>query len=155
MESDNIRILGYDFVKNNKNKGKLIINNCSKIKEFSFSDDTRFIDDKGPHLLEEYNDYDNDIYSDFYENSPDNCSEHSLYKNIKTDDIYSNCSEIKNNTKMEEKYNNSTINYIIDKIIIYQHNYYSNISYMFFNCSSLSSLPDISKWNIRQKLMKH
>ena len=25
--SDNIRILGKDFVKNNKNKGKLIINN--------------------------------------------------------------------------------------------------------------------------------
>ena len=26
-ENDNIRILGNDFVKNNKNKGKLIINN--------------------------------------------------------------------------------------------------------------------------------
>ena len=91
--SDNMRILGNDFVKNNKNKGKLIINNkknklkefinsntikndiikinmilikelsnishifhgCEKLKEFSFCDDTRFIDDKGPHLLEEYN----------------------------------------------------------------------------------------------------
>ena len=27
FESDSIRILGKDFVKNNKNKGKLIINN--------------------------------------------------------------------------------------------------------------------------------
>ena len=27
MLSDNIRILGHDFVKNNKNKAKLIINN--------------------------------------------------------------------------------------------------------------------------------
>ena len=27
IKSDNIRILGNDFVKNNKNKGKLIINN--------------------------------------------------------------------------------------------------------------------------------
>ena len=184
-QSDNIRLLGKDFVKNNKNKGKLIINNkkyklkefindkefkddkrkinmilckelsnishlfdnCYKLKENFFCDDTRFIDDKGPHLLEEYNDYDNDIYIDYNENIPDNCSEHSLYKNIRTDDIYSNCSEIKNNTKMEEKCNNSTINYIRDNIIIYQHNYYSNMSYMFNNCYLLSSLPDISKWN--------
>ena len=135
--SDNIRILGKDFVKNNKNKGKLIINNkkyklkefinsneikndiikiniilskeisnishlfdnCYKLKEIFFCDDTRFIDDKGPHLLEEYNDYDNDIYFDFNENIHDNNSEHSLYKNIKTDDIYSNCSEITNKIK--------------------------------------------------------
>ena len=131
-KSDNIRLLGKDFVKNNKNKGKLIINNkkyklkefinineiknniikinmilskelsnishlfnnCVKLKEIFFCDDTRFIDDKGPHLIEEYNDYDNDIYIDYNENIPDNNSEHSLYQNIRTDDIYSNCSEI-------------------------------------------------------------
>ena len=141
IKNDNIRILGNDFVKNNKNKGKLIINNkkyklkefmnheefkkdkikiymmlskdlsnishlfdnCEKLKEFSFCDDIRFIDDKEPHLLEEYNDYDNDIYFDYNENSFDNCSENSLYKNIRTDDIYSNCSEITTETKMEEK----------------------------------------------------
>ena len=35
IKSDNIRILGNDFVKNNKNKGKLIINNKKyKLKEF-------------------------------------------------------------------------------------------------------------------------
>jgi len=27
----------------------------------------------------------------------------------------------------------------------------TNMSYMFFGCSSLSSLPDISKWNISRK----
>ena len=146
-EKDNIRILGNDFVKNNKNKGKLIINNkkyklkefinckefkddiikinmiltkklsnishifenCYKLKEFSFCDDTRFVDDKGPHLLEEYNDYDNDIYFDFNENSPDNCSEHSLYKNIKTDDIYSNSSTITTKAKMKEKHDKMII----------------------------------------------
>ena len=32
-------------------------------------------------------------------------------------------------------------------ITIYQHNYYYDMSYMFNNCRSLSSLPDISKWN--------
>ena len=182
-KSDNIRLLGKDFLKNNKNKGKLIINNkkyelkefinineikgdkikiymilskelsnishifynCKKLKAFYFCDDTRFIDHKGPHLIEEYNDYDNDIYYDFKENSHDNNNEHSLYKNIRTDDIYSNYSEII--TKTEEKYNNSTINYIIDKIIIYQHNYYYDMSDMFSGCWSLSSLPAISKWN--------
>ena len=35
FENDYIRILGNDFVKNNKNKGKLIINNKKyKLKEF-------------------------------------------------------------------------------------------------------------------------
>ena len=100
-------------MKNNKNKGKLFINNkknklkefinsneikndiikinmilskdlsnishlfdnCAKLKEFFFCDDIIFIGDKGPYLLEEYNDYDNDIYFDFNDNSPDN-SEH-------------------------------------------------------------------------------
>ena len=81
-----------------------LFDDCAKLKEIFFCDDTRFIDDKGPHLLEEYNDYDNDIYFDFNENSPDNC-EHSLYKNIRTDDIYSNCSEITTETKMAEKNN--------------------------------------------------
>ena len=82
-----------------------LFDNCSKLKEFFFCDDTRFIDDKGPHLLEEYNDYDNEIYFDFNENSRDNFSENSLYKNIRTDNIYSDCSTITAETKMEEKYN--------------------------------------------------
>ena len=140
-ENDNIRLLGKDFVKINKNKGKLIINNkkyklkefinneikddiikinmilskelsnishlfdnCKKLKEIFFCDDTRFIDDKGPHLLEEYNDYDNKINLD-YDEDINNYSEHSLYKNIRTNDIYSNYSEITAKKKMEEKYN--------------------------------------------------
>ena len=41
-QSDNIRILGNDFVKNNKNKGKLIINNKkNKIKEFINSNEIK------------------------------------------------------------------------------------------------------------------
>ena len=151
-KSDNIRLLGKDFLKNNKNKGKLIINNkkyelkefinsneikgdkikiymilskelsnishifdnCEHLKEFFFCDDTRFFDDNGPHLSEEYNDYDYDIYFDYIEDSPDNCSEHSLYKNIRTDDIYSNCSEITTKAKMEEKHDKMIkINFLI------------------------------------------
>ena len=77
---------------------------CKIKRKIFFCDVTRFIDDKGPHLLEEYNNYDNDIYFDFNENSPDNYSEHSLYKNIRIDDIYSNCSEITTKAN-QEKYN--------------------------------------------------
>ena len=132
-----------------------IFHGCAKLKEISFCDDIRFIDDKGPHLLEEYNDYDNEIDLD-YDEDIDNCSEHSLYKNLRNDDIYSNFSEITTKTKMEEKYNNSTINYIRDEIIIYQHNYYYDMSYMFYYCISLLSLPDISKWNTNHvKNMNH
>ena len=58
-----------------------LFDNCNGLEEFFFCDDTRFIDDKGPHLLEEYNDYYNDIYFDYNENIPDNNSENSLYKN--------------------------------------------------------------------------
>ena len=80
----------------------------AKIKGFYFFDDTRFIDDKEPYLLEEYNeeynDYDDEIDFDYNE-VINNCSENSLFKNLKIDDIYSNCSEITTKTKMEEKYN--------------------------------------------------
>ena len=177
--NDYFRILGNDFVKNNKNKGKLIINNkkyklkefinkeefkdnkikinmilskdlsnishlfdnCYKLEEFSFYDDTRFIDDEAYYIIEEYNDIDIDYNENFR-----NYSEHSLYKNLRTDDIYSNCSEITTKAKMEEKHDNSTINYIRGKII-YQHIYYYDMSYIFNNCWSLSSLPDITEWN--------
>jgi len=184
-KNDNIRILGNDFVKNNKNKGKLIINNkkyklkefiktkefkddkikinmilskelsiisylfdnCYKLKEFYFCDDEINMEDEAHPILEEYNDYDNDL--DYNENA-NNDSENSLYKNLRTDDIYSNCSGITTETKMEEKYNNSTINYIKDNIIIYQHSYYYDMSYMLNNCISISSLPDISNLNTKK-----
>ena len=124
-----------------------LFDNCYKLKEIIFCDDIIFIDDEASIKLEEYNDYDNEIDFDYNENSPDNCYENSLYENLRTDHIYSNCSEITTKTKMEEKYNNSTINYIRDNIIIYQHNYYYDMSYMFYYCISLLSLPNISKWN--------
>ena len=49
---------------------------------------------------------------------------------------------------MDINHSNSTISDIKDNIIIHQYNYYSNMSEIFYNCLSLSSLPDISKWNI-------
>ena len=145
--NDYFRILGNDFVKNNKNKGKLIINNkkyklkefinqeefkdnkikinmilskdlsnishlfdnCYKLEEFSFYDDTIFIDDEAYYIIEEYNDIDIDYNENFR-----NYSEHCLYKNLRTDDIYSNCSEITTKEKMEEKHDKAIIiNFLI------------------------------------------
>ena len=54
-----------------------------------------------------------------------------------------NISEIKKHT---EKNNKDTIlSYL--KLLELEYNYV-NLKYIFYNCSSLSSLPDISKWNI-------
>ena len=182
MLNDNIRILGHDFVKNNKNKGKLIINNkknglkelvnkkkftndkieinmilskdisnisnmfknCKKLLEISIDDDFININDEKFYKFEEYldynNDYNEDIYEDYYEDNYIN-----IYND--NDNIYSNCSEImKRETRDIDNYN-STFTEIKNNIIIYQYNYYSNMSEMFYNCLSLSSLPNISKWN--------
>ena len=79
-----------------------LFDNCENLENFYFFDDEINMEDEAYYLLEENNDYDKDL--DFNENVNDNC-EHSLYKNIRTDDIYSNYSEITTETKMEEKYN--------------------------------------------------
>ena len=118
-----------------------IFENCYGLEELLFYDNTIYINDIGDeenYKLDKDNcnnfDYIEDINNDRYNN---------FYKNLRNDDIISYYSVI---TKREEKYDNSTINYIKDKIIIYQYNYY-DICYMFYNCASLPSLPDISKWN--------
>ena len=144
IEKNNIRILGNDFVKNNKNKGKLIINNkkyklkefindkefkddkrkinmilckelsnishlfdnCYKLKEIFFCDDAIFIDDEASIKLEEYNDY--DINFD-YNNNINNYSENSLYKNLRTDNSYSNFSKITTKAEREENHDKMII----------------------------------------------
>ena len=171
--SDNIRILGHDFVKNNKNKAKLIINNkkyyikelinnkefkndnikinmilskdisnisymfknCAKLIEISNYDDIINIDDG------EYLDCNINNNEDSYENSnEDNYNNFYNYN----DNTYSNCSEIAKSEEKNINLYNSALNDI--KNIIYQYNYYSNMSNMFYNCRTLSSLPDISEW---------
>ena len=77
---DEINIFGHEFVKNNKNKCKMIIDN----KEYE--------------ITEKYN---------------------------------------------IENYNNDKLNIKLKGI-----NNITDISYMFYECSSLLSLPDISKWNV-------
>ena len=79
-KKDNINIFGSEFVKNNINRCKMIIDN----KEYK--------------IAEEYN--------------------------------------------IKKKINNNKL-----KIILKGIDNITNMSYMFSGCSSLSSLPDISKWN--------
>ena len=74
------------------------------------------------------------IFDDnFVKNNKNNCY---LLINGKKIDL---CSEI--NIKEEQK-ENLEIKLIETKII-------TNMSYMFYYCSSLQSLPDISKWNTK------
>ena len=141
--SDDIRILGPNFVKNNKNKAKLIINNkknilkelvdikvfpsdkikiklifnkgitnishmfenCSKLIELSIYDNKININDEEQeyHKFIEY-------YNDSFDYSDDNNNntQNNFYKNLRTDNIYSNCSQISNGIDIGENNNNST-----------------------------------------------
>ena len=181
--SYNIRILGQDFVKNNKNKAKLIINNkkyglkelvnnedltkdkikiimilskdisnvshmfedCVKLLEISIYDDIININDEKFYKFEEFLDCNIEPNKDDYENNyEDN------YKNFynDNDNIYSNCSEITKREKRDTNLYNSIITEIKNNITINnQYNYYSNMSYMFCGCLSLSLIPDIFKRN--------
>ena len=183
MLSDYIRILGNNFVKNNKNKGKLIMNNkkcrlkeliynkcfgvdkikinmilnkgisnishmfknCVKLLEISIKDSIINIDEESYEELFDYNiDYNESSYKNS-NNYEDNCE--YIYNNFYKDYIYSNCSEITKCEEREVNYYNSTLTELKNNIKIYLHNLYSNLSEMFYNCLSLLSLPDISKWN--------
>ena len=53
-------------------------------------------------------------------------------------------------TEIAEEYNFNNYNNNILKIILKGINNVTNMSYMFCGCSSLSNLPDISKWTINK-----
>ena len=125
-----------------------IFENCTKLLEFLYYGDIFGIDDDVSNLEDSNN---NDFYFDYdynfdYDNN--NISQNSLYRNIRCEDIYPNLAE----ERMEEKKCDdcgSIISYIRDKIIFFKtkNNYFFNMSHMFYNCSSLLSLPDILEWN--------
>ena len=118
--------------------------NCSKLKEISFYDNIINIYDEEIHDYDEYSDYTFDYNDDNDRNGKYN----KIYENLGKDDINSDFTIIK--IKEENKYNyNLTINNIKDNIKVYKYskNLYYDMSYIFYNCLSLSSLPDISVWN--------
>ena len=102
-EKGKIKIFGYDFVKNNKDKCKIIYNN----KEYE--------------LTEYFNNIDNELKIKLK----------GITKITNMSCMFYNCSSLSSLPDIS-KWNTSNV---------------TNMSYMFCNCSSLSSLPDISKWN--------
>ena len=105
-EDEEIKLFDEDFVKNNKNICKLII------------------DGKESDLIEEYN-----------------------INNYKKDKLKIKLIGIENVTNMSYMfYNCSSLSNLPD-ISKWNTNNVTNMSYLFYNCSSLSNLPDISKWN--------
>ena len=121
---------------------------CAKLIEISIYDDIIKIDDERFYKFEEFYDYNINYSKDIYENNFEDNNE-DIYNKFYNDNINSinQQSKITKREVRETNHFNSTVINIKDNIIIYQYNYYTNMSEMFENCLSLSSLPDISKWN--------
>ena len=165
-------ILGEEFVKNNKNKGFLIIDN-KKIKLNSKYDisNVNFSQKKIKLVLnrniynkscmlknceslesfipfsieEEINSEDQDENRD-----KENIEEDELNESFQSDNdehpMYKNCNffDLSITSQQNEDINsNSTILYFCSKL---KFNNYTIIKEMFSDCKSLLSLPDISKW---------
>ena len=128
-----IKIFGEEFVKNNINNCKMIVNN----KEYKISEKFKiqnYNKDKVIIKLKGINKITNTSYM-FYDctklySLPDISKWNT--SNVKDmSGIFSNCSSLSSLPDIS-KWNTSRVN---------------NMSHMFYNCSSLTSLPDISKWN--------
>ena len=180
LDDNQLRILGKEFVKNNRNKGKLVINNKKcELKEFMEINDIKnnnelkigivfskniynrsdmfnkcvsllkfySFNDNYNHIEEEVYEYlveEDENLIDNYNSDNDINDVHSLYNNLKDNKkiINSQISEQKNkysNCSIISDWNNNLIN---SQDIIYV------LTGLFYDCSSLISLPDISKWNI-------
>ena len=177
--------MGENFCRNNKNKGKLIINNKkSEIKEFinieninkeqikikmllnnnlynksyMFKDCKTLLELKINNNLEYIEDDENFDSNNFeLENNENNINdgldeETNLNKSFEFYgdngiDEYNNT--YINNISTIKKYNEeNNKDSLLEYLELFKLEYnYVNLKYMFYNCSSLSSLPDISKWN--------
>ena len=106
INGEYIKIFGHEFVKNNKNICKMIIDN----REYE--------------MAEEFNakNYNNNLLK-IKLKGIDNVTDMSF--------MFSGCSSLIS----------------LPDISKWDTNYITNMRYIFHNCSSLSSLPDISKWN--------
>ena len=68
-------------------------------------------------------------------------------KNVGNKTIEVKLKEIKNVTNMESMFYGCSSLLSLPDISKWNTSNVTNMGYMFFGCSSLSSLPDISKWN--------
>ena len=220
-KEDKLKILGKHFRRNNKNKGKLILNNkkfdfkefinikninekqtkvkmilkeniqnksymfenCDSILELKINDNLDYIENQINFEIDYYYQENNEniIYEENGQKIYDN---QEIYRQIdfKDDEVgidedsntlyensKNNISEIKINSKennknsiliykslLQSKYNWINLKFIfcecpsiltLPDISKWNTNNVTDMSGMFYNCSSLLSLPDISKWN--------
>ena len=113
--------------------------NCIKLKEMSDYVSIMNIEDETSYEYESCYDHDIDNYDDNDESSFIN-----FYENVRENDINSTYSEVSKSSKVDNFFNSCMITKNSNIII---NHYYYNMSEMFCNCISLTSLPDISKWN--------
>jgi len=113
--------------------------NCIKLKEMSDYDNIINIEDEASYEYESCYDHNIDNYDDNNESSIIN-----FYENVRENDINSTYSEVSKSSKVDNFFNSCMITKNSNIII---NHYYYNMSEMFCNCISLTSLPDISKWN--------
>ena len=165
---DNLRILGENFVKNNKNKGNIILNN-KKVRIKSMLPINNLKQNKIKMVLSK------NIYNISYLFKDCELLESLSFKNIQNiqrnidniqvidnenrnlfinmnisineslsniyTDYFSNISEL---TKKEEETFGVYLN--LPNSLKRNINYFINMSYMFSNCNSLKFVPDISLW---------
>ena len=106
-KGNSIRIFGHNFIENNKNICKMIIDN----NEYE--------------ITERYN----------------------IKKNNNNSKLKIILKGINNVTNINDMFYNCLSLLSLPDISKWNTNNITNMSYMFYNCSSLLSLPDISKWN--------
>ena len=130
-----IKLFGYNFVKNNKNICKIMIEDKEyELKEYFFIENIE--KDKLEIKLKNINNITNMSYmfSD--------CSQLSLLTFISKWDI-------NNVTNISYMFDNClSLSILPDDISNWNTNNVTDMSYMFSNCSKLTTLPDISNWNI-------
>ena len=202
IDDGNLRILGESFVKNNRNKGRLIINNKKNyLKEFIkiidlekseikiiillniniSSTSCMFKDCKSLLELSNYDNMEkqNLIYHNIqqivenknkleYEHDKSDENTFYMFKNLEDDNHYETSeiakievsSDLATISNLRKKLSNLEIDYFLSKEMIYKSetispssgiSYFNNLvnmSYMFYQCVYLESLPDISKWDI-------
>ena len=176
---DNLRILGEDFVKNNRNKGKLIINNKKYPLKTFISSNIAFQNKikiglckniynkscmyKNCELLEflsllsikenkKKKNANNENHIDFKKeekidllNANNNIGDDSSYF---YDEYTSTFSQIINKKEENSEESESIILYL-QYNFVYSGDNYAILKEIFYNCKSLTSLPDISEWNIK------
>ena len=179
QDQEKIKILGKNFVNNNKDKCIIIYKTkIFPLKEYFSTSDIEKGDIKLELFLLDLENITNRSYM-FYE--CDQLEYFSLFENEKMNsqkELKENDKKIfdKDSKKFAELYNNyknnkidieaitlknkessnknsllkvyKSLHIMINKIIT--KNNFTNLSYMFYNCSYLISLPDISQWNISQ-----